>query len=229
MLVIYNYEFFLIFLFYYNNFHPVKGPVNFKKVDNFIYATSIKIYFIISSNQKSTNMKKLLFITLTFLSNIIYSQEWVTPVINGYGKIKYTKDVAVQPDNNLVYKIVYKITTGETREGINKGLNGIAHAINMLGCADIKSDAVNIVATIQGAATNIILDDVTYEEKYGEKNPNTKIIELLTNYGVKLFVCSQATAYKNIKETQINKNITQALSGSSVLLNYQLNGYVLMQ
>ena len=174
-------------------------------------------------------MKKLLPITFIFLSTIIYAQEWVTPVIDGYGKIKYSKDVAVQPDNDLVYKIVYKITTGETREGINKGLNGIAHAINMLGCANIKSDAVNIVATVQGASTNIVLDDATYEEKYGEKNPNTKIIELLTNYGVKLFVCSQATAYKNIKETQINKNITQALSGSSVLLNYQLNGYALMQ
>lgn len=174
-------------------------------------------------------MKKLLFITLIFLSTIIYAQEWVTPVIDGYGKIKYSKDVAVQPDTNLAYKIVYKITTGETREGINKGLNGIAHAINMLGCANIKSDAVHIVATIQGAATKIILNDETYEKKYGEKNPNTKVIELLSNYGVKLFVCSQATAYKKIKETQINKNITEALSGSSVLLNYQLNGYALMQ
>ena len=96
-------------------------------------------------------------------------------------------------------------------------------------CADIKNDAVNIVATIQGAATKIILNDETYEEKYGKKNPNTKVIELLSNYGVKLFVCSQATAYKKIKETQINKNITEALSGSSVLLNYQLNGYALMQ
>lgn len=174
-------------------------------------------------------MKKLISITIIFLSNIIYAQEWVTPVIDGYGKIKYNKDVAVQPDNNLAYKIVYKITTGETREGINKGLNGIAHAINMLGCTDIKSNAVNIVATIQGAATKIVLNDKTYQEMYGEKNPNTKVIELLSKYGVKLFVCSQAIAYKNIKETQINKNITQALSGSSVLLNYQLNGYALMQ
>ena len=60
-------------------------------------------------------MKKLLFITLIFLPTIIYAQEWVTPVIDGYGKIKYSKDVAVQPDTNLAYKIVYKITTGETR------------------------------------------------------------------------------------------------------------------
>ena len=51
----------------------------------------------------------------------------------------------------------------------------------------------------------------------------------LSDYGVDLYVCSQATAYKKINKSDINKNITEALSGSSVLLNYQLNGYALMQ
>tara|TARA_B100000941_G_C28397906_1_gene496424 strand:- start:722 stop:850 length:129 start_codon:yes stop_codon:yes gene_type:complete len=32
-----------------------------------------------------------------------------------------------------------------------------------------------------------------------------------------------------IRKFDINKNITEALSGSSVLLNYQLNGYASMQ
>ena len=174
-------------------------------------------------------MKKLFFFICISLPVLLTAQKWVTPVINGYGKIKYAKNVAVQPDPSLEYNVVYKITTSETREGINKGLNGIAHAINMLGCTNIFNDAVNIVATIQGPATSIVLSDSAYLEKFGKKNPNTEIIELLSNYGVKLFVCSQATAYKKIGINQINKNITEALSGSSVLLNYQLNGYALMQ
>lgn len=173
-------------------------------------------------------MRKLLFVLCVCLPAIGSAQQWVTPVIEGYGKIKYSKDVAVQPDTNLEYKMVYKITTSETREGINKGLNGIAHAINMLGCVNISSDAVKIAATIQGPATTIVLTDSAYQEKFGKKNPNTEVIKLLSNYGVKLFVCSQATAYKKIENSQINKNVTEALSGSSVLLNYQLNGYALM-
>ena len=173
-------------------------------------------------------MKKI--VCLIFLvPSIFYSQDWVTPVINGYGKIKYSKNIAVQPDINLQYKAVYKITKTEKREGINKGLNGIAHAINMLGCKNIEKENVDIVATIQGQATTIVLSDEAYAKKFGTKNPNTKVIELLSQYGVKLFVCSQATAYKKIKPSDINQNITEALSGSSVLLNYQLNGYALMQ
>ena len=174
-------------------------------------------------------MKKLLLLISIFLIAKLNAQEWVTPVIDGYGKIKYSEKIAVQPDNNLEYKIVYKITTSETREGINKGLNGIAHAINMLGCANIQNGKVKIVATIQGEATNIILNDNAYQKKFGKNNPNTEVIKLLADYGVDLYVCSQATAYKKIRKFDINKNITEALSGSSVLLNYQLNGYALMQ
>ena len=99
----------------------------------------------------------------------------------------------------------------------------------MLGCKNIKKENVDIVATIQGQATTIVLSDEAYANKFGTKNPNTKVIELLSQYGVKLFVCSQATAYKKIKPSDINQNITEALSGSSVLLNYQLNDYALMQ
>lgn len=173
-------------------------------------------------------MKKTVLLLLLFSSHV-YGQDWVTPVIDGYGKIKYSKNIAVQPDDKLEYKIVYKITTNESREGINKGLNGIAHAINMLGCKNIFKDDVKIVATIQGPATTIVLSDDAYQKKFGKKNPNTKVIDLLTQYGVKLFVCSQATAYKKIDSSEINENIIEALSGSSVLLNYQLNGYALMQ
>ena len=64
----------------------------------------------------------------------------------------------------------------------------------MLGCKNIKKESVDIVATIQGQATTVVLSDDVYEKKFGTKNPN-KIIELLSQYGVKLFVCSQATAY----------------------------------
>lgn len=174
-------------------------------------------------------MKKMFFVIYILSISNIKAQEWVTPVIEGYGKIKYSKNVAVQPENNLEYKIVYKITTDEIREGVNKGLNGIAHAINMLGCANIKNNNVKIVATIQGPATSIILTDDAFKKKFGKNNPNSKIIELLSSYGVDLFVCSQATAYRDINKFEINKNIIEALSGSSVLLNYQLKGYALMQ
>ena len=73
-----------------------------------------------------------------------------------------------------------------------------------------------------------MLSDDAYQKKFGKKNPNTKVIDLLTQYGVKLFVCSQATAAWGIDEKSINIKIQRAFSGLSVLATYQLNGYILM-
>ena len=43
-----------------------------------------------------------IYLILVLFSYSLMAQEWVTPIINGYGKIKYSKNVAVQPDNYLL-------------------------------------------------------------------------------------------------------------------------------
>ena len=57
---------------------------------------------------------------------------------------------------------------------------------------------------------------------------NQDLIDKLISNGVKLFVCSQATAARGIDEKSINIKIQRAFSGLSVLATYQLNGYILM-
>ena len=106
---------------------------------------------------------------LVLFSYSLMAQEWVTPVINGYGKIKYSRDVAVQPENDLKYRPVYTITTDQKREGINRGLNGIAQAINMLGCVNIPREYIKNIATIQGPATTIVLKNDEYQSEKNKK------------------------------------------------------------
>lgn len=171
--------------------------------------------------------------TMTLLAAILcvgfsMGQEWETPVINGYGKIKNFKDVAIQPDTALEYKLVFDITSDSEMDGVNKGLWKIARVINMLGSADISSDKVHIVAAIHGAATFATLNDTKHQEKYDKANPNTELLGLLKSYGVQLFVCAQATAARNITAEDLNPNAELALSAMTVLANYQLQGYALM-
>lgn len=168
-----------------------------------------------------------LVIAVFFLS-FSMAQEWETPIIKGYGKIKNFKDVAVQPDASLEYKLVFDITSDSEMDGVNKGLWKIARVINMLGSADIPSDKVHIVAAIHGAATFATLKDSKHQEKYDIVNPNTELLGLLKNYGVELFVCAQATAARNITAEDLNPNTELALSAMTVLANYQLQGYALM-
>ncbi len=158
----------------------------------------------------------------------IKAQDWETPVIQGYGKIKYFKDAAVQPDSSLDYNLIFDIKTDKERDGVNEGLWKIARTLNMLGVSGIASEKIKIVAAVHGGATFFALNEQKYQEKYGKANPNLGILKLLSNQGVEVYVCSQATSAHNIEDKDLNKYVQPALSALSVLANYQLKGYVFM-
>lgn len=171
---------------------------------------------------------KITLFIIVLCSSTLMAQEWETPIIEGHGKIKSFTDVAVQPDASLEYKLVFDITSDSEMDGVNKGLWKIARLINMLGSSGIPSDKVHIVAAIHGGATFATLNDTKHKEKYDKVNPNTELLGLLKDYGVELYVCSQATAARNITADDLNPNTELALSAMTVLSNYQLKGYALI-
>ncbi len=174
-------------------------------------------------------MKKLLLVgMLISATQITTAQEWITPIIEGYGKITELKDVATQPETVLDYKIVFDLKDDREMDGINIGLFKIARMINMLGAGGVPPEKVHITAAIHGGATFSVLNDAKYQEKNEKPNPNTKVLQLLKDYGVELLVCGQATAARGINKEDLNSNVEVSLSAMMVLANYQLKGYVFM-
>lgn len=158
-----------------------------------------------------------------------YSQEWQTPIIEGYGKIKDYKDAALQPDKNMVYKILYHITTDKEKDGINVDLWHIARQINLLGVSGVPKENVRIVAVISGPATKIVLSDESYQKRFKNKNPNTDIIKKLSGYGVDIEICGQALAEHEMDHTtEVNKNVKFTLSALIDIPTYQMKGYSVM-
>lgn len=174
-------------------------------------------------------MKKtfLLFITLMTIQ-LSSAQEWTTPIIEGYGKIKEFKDVAVQPDASKKYHLVFDLKDDRELDGINIGYFKIARLINMLGAGGVSADNINIVAAIHGGATFTALNNEKYKAKYEKENPNAEVIKLLKDYGVQFYVCAQATAARGIEANDLNPNTELGLSAMMVLANYQMDGYILM-
>ena len=175
------------------------------------------------------NMKKIVLIAfLMMVTQMTTAQEWITPVIEGYGKITELKDVAVQPDASMEYKIVFDVKDDREMDGINIGLFKIARMINLLGAGGISPEKVHIVAAIHGGATFAVLNEAKYQEKNEKPNPNTEVLQLLKDYGVELLVCGQATASRGIVKDDLDSNVEVATSAMMVLANYQLQGYVIM-
>lgn len=174
-------------------------------------------------------MKKTILLAIVLMvTQISMSQEWTTPVIEGYGKIKDFKDAGIQPDRNLEYHIVFDVKDDREMDGVNIGLWKIARVINMLGDGGVPKDKIHLVAAIHGGATFASLNDSKYQEKYEKSNPNTELLQRLHDFGVELYVCAQATAAREINEADLNSNTELALSAMIVLANYQLKGYALM-
>lgn len=168
-------------------------------------------------------------ILLTTMGNIATAQEWQTPVIDGYGKVKYFKEAAGQPNKDQGYKILYHITSDAEREGVNKGLWHIARQINLFGAVGVPSENVKIVAVISGPSSDIVLNNKAYKKKHLKKNPNLDIMKKLTDYGVKIEICGQAVAGNHIDpDTDLNKYTDFTLSALMAIPIYQNKGYHLM-
>ncbi len=174
-------------------------------------------------------MKKALLIVIVLMTtHLTTAQEWTTPIIDGYGKIKDFKEVAIQPDKNLTYNLVFDVKDDREMDGVNIGLWKIARVINLLGSSGISQDKIHIVAAIHGGATFAALNDAKYQEKYEKANPNTELLKLLKEYGVELTVCAQATTARGITKEDLDPNTELALSAMMVLTNFQLKGYALL-
>ena len=169
-----------------------------------------------------------IFISIIIISNYTNAQEWETPIIKGYGEVKYFDQAASQLNKQLEYKLIFDIKGNQVKNGVNKGLWTIARTLNLFELSGIPSKKIEIVASIHGEATFITLNSNAYQDKFGRDNPNSNIIQQLNDSGVKLYVCSQATSSRNINNGDLNINVIPALSGIAVLSNHLLRGFILM-
>lgn len=169
-----------------------------------------------------------IFISIIIISNYTNAQEWETPIIKGYGEVKYFDQAASQLNKQLEYKLIFDIKSNQVKNGVNKGLWTIARTLNLFELSGIPSKKIEIVASIHGEATFITLNSNAYQDKFGRDNPNSNIIQQLNESGVKLYVCSQATSSRNINNGDLNMNVIPAISGIAVLSNHLLQGFTLM-
>ena len=169
-----------------------------------------------------------IFISIIIISNYTNAQEWETPIIKGYGEVKYFDQAASQLNKQLEYKLIFDIKSNQVKNGVNKGLWTIARTLNLFELSGIPSKKIEIVASIHGEATFITLNSNAYQDKFGRDNPNSNLINQLKENRVELYVCSQATSSRKINNRDLNINVIPALSGIAVLSNHLLQGFTLM-
>lgn len=177
-------------------------------------------------------MKKITF--LIILANLISVNAQETevktgPIIENYGKVYQIENPDLLLKNSTEYKVIFDIYTDNSKKNkINSLLNTVARYLNMHAQQGISAENMKVTVILHGAATQSALSDVAYQKLFGKNNPNSEIIHDLKNANVELYVCGQSYLAKGFQIEDKSANVKLALSALTALVEYQANGYQLI-
>lgn len=154
---------------------------------------------------------------------------WVTPAISGAGKMHPLPHAAYRPNPHAIYKVVFSvIQDGGKPTALNGGLEHVAKAVNLYVSAGVPLNHLKFVAIIAGPATNAVLDNEHFKQKFGVDNPNLELIAKLRKAGVDVAVCGQAVAEHDFQYDWVAKDVTVALSSLTTVTVLEHEGYGLV-
>ena len=122
-------------------------------------------------------MRTTLFGILLFVSMTTLGQEYQYPNIKEYGAVVELEG-ATLPTKPA--KVIIDITSNSRgRGGVSSSMDRVARLINLYGLAGISSEELDITVIIHGGATKAVLSEEAYQDKFGQPNPDTPIIDAL--------------------------------------------------
>lgn len=171
------------------------------------------------------------FLLLLLLPFAAFSQERHHPLIPKYGGIFETPFAVPIIDTDMTYKVVIDVTeapsapTGE----VNPIYDRVAKLMNLHAEAGVKEADMNFVCVIHYKATTSVLSDEGFMKEFGQNNPNTEVIQLLADHGVKFYVCGQSLIARKIIDLPLNPNIKPIHGAILGLSHFQNLGYALFK
>lgn len=147
-------------------------------------------------------------------------------IIKGYGTTFEIADPDIKTDINAELKVIFDVSeSSDDKAQMNGQIETAARFLNMHSKAGMKAEQLKVAITIHGGAWQDILNNKAYKKLHGVNNPNSKLIEMLSDAGVEVILCGQTAAVRRIKKEDMIPDVKMALSAMTALLQYQNNGY----
>lgn len=154
---------------------------------------------------------------------------WITPAIQGFGRMHPLPHAAYKPDPSKTYHIVFSLTkAGQKPSEVSPSLDRVARTVNLYFASGVPLSHLKFVAVASGEATGIVLDDAHYKSAFGESNPNLPLIAALRHAGVDIAVCGQAVAEHKYEYEWVDSSVTVALAALTTITTLEERGYHLM-
>jgi intracellular sulfur oxidation DsrE/DsrF family protein len=174
-------------------------------------------------------MKHLLLLSILLCFSWSYGQGNKSksgPIIENYGKVYEIENFQLNLQKDKEYKVIFDIYTNTKKEGlVNPLINTVARYLNMHGQNGILAKNMKVAFVLHGAAAKDALSNKAYKEQFGIENPNAPLISALRTANVDIFVCGQSYKSRGFPIKGIAKDVKLSLSALTALVEYQENGY----
>ncbi len=100
--------------------------------------------------------------------------------------------------------------------------------MNMHGKNGVPLEDLDVAVVVHGQALLAMLDDATYEDMFGVKNPSLPLLHDLADAGVQLYVCGQSLGFRGLHKSALADNVKVGLSAMTLLVTLQADGYTFL-
>ena len=174
--------------------------------------------------------KPVIWISLVLLTGSVFAATPRTgPVISDYGPVFDVTRGAYNLKKDTHYKVSMDVSaTSDSSNDLNRRLESAARFLNMHVSNGIDPKNINFAIIVHGSAGKDLLNDKAYKSRFDGPNPNTAMLEALSDAGVEIYLCGQTAAYRGFSAEELNPVVTMALSAMSAHVRLQSEGYTLI-
>lgn len=151
------------------------------------------------------------------------------PVITSTGPVFPVPDPDMATPLTHTFRAVWEVATraGEPDE-INPSFFNAARFLNMHVQAGVPREQLRLALVVHGPAGSDLLQDATYRERFGVANPNLRVMEELAAAGVRIILCGQTAAARDLPRDALAPQVEVALSAMTAFVLLQDEGYRLI-
>ncbi|MFT6407134.1 MAG: intracellular sulfur oxidation DsrE/DsrF family protein [Arenicella sp.] len=148
------------------------------------------------------------------------------PLFENYGENTAIEGGLLDPQAQR-FKVIFDISKQNQTDGPNRQFNSVARFINMHARAGVPKDNIEVAMVIHGKASFDLMNNAAHSAKFEKPNNNTELINLLSEFGVQIFICGQSASFHGLTNTELNQNVEMSLSAMTANALLQQRGYTL--
>lgn len=154
------------------------------------------------------------------------AQQQAGPVINGGGKHAPVPNPTFEVPRDLAYKVAFNIQVGSAKPGEpNDAFNIPARFVNQGAAQGFPRGQVDVAIVVHGTAGEELLSNEEYRARKGVDNPNIALLEEMSKAGVRIILCGQTAANRNMPREKILPFVKVAPSAAWAFATLTRQGY----